>query len=282
MPNSINILFIGDIVGAYGRAIVKHLLPGLKKELAVDLTIANGENSAHGYSMTEKIYHEFVELGIDAITMGNHTWEKKELVQKIAVFERMVRPANYPPGVPGKDNLILEIKGVRVGIVNLLGRVFMQCVDCPFQTIDKLLPKVKEQQAKIVIVDLHAEATSEKCAMGYYLDGKVTAVLGTHTHVMTADDRILPGGTAFISDIGMVAAQDSVIGMKKEQILKRFITQLPEKFEPDDSGPGLFNAVLIKIDTETGKALEISKIIRTTEHLKFPKEDKKQYGSAHT
>jgi len=267
-----NILFIGDVVGAYGRAIVRHLLPEIKKEYPTDLIIANGENSAHGYSITEKIYHEFLEMGIDAITMGNHMWEKKEIVSKIPSLERLVRPANYPPGAPGRDHLVIEVKGVKVGIVNLLGRVFMQCMDCPFQAAEKLIPKVKEQ-ARIVIVDMHAEATSEKCAMGYFLEGKVSAVIGTHTHVMTADERILPAGTAFISDIGMVGAQDSIIGMNKAQILKRFTTQMPEKFEPTEAGPGLFNAVVIKIDPATGKAQEIKRIFRTTEPLRLSKEN---------
>jgi len=270
-----NILFIGDIVGSYGRAIVKHLLPGIKKEFAVDFTIANGENSAHGYSITEKIYNELLAMGVDAITMGNHMWEKKEMVQKISSLERMVRPANYPPGVPGKDHLIIDFKGNKIGMVNLLGRVFMQCMDCPFQAAEKLMPKIKEQ-AKIIIVDIHAEATSEKNAMGYFLDGKVSAVIGTHTHVITADERILPRGTAYISDIGMVGAQDSIIGMNKEQILKRFTTQMPEKFEPTEEGPGIFNAVLLKVDTSTGKALEIKSIIKITEPLPMPKDEKER------
>jgi len=269
-----NILFIGDIVGSYGRAIVKHLLADIKKEYAIDFTIANGENSAHGYSITEKIYNELLAMGVDAITMGNHMWEKKEMVQKISALERMVRPANYPPGVPGKDHLIIDFKGTKIGIVNLLGRVFMQCMDCPFQAAEKLIPKLKEQ-AKIIIVDIHAEATSEKNAMGYFLDGKASAVIGTHTHVITADERILPRGTAYISDIGMVGAQDSIIGMNKEQILKRFTTQMPEKFEPTEEGPCLFNAVLLKIDTSTGKALEIKRIIRVIEPLPMPKDEKK-------
>jgi len=269
-----NILFIGDIVGAYGRAIVKHLLSEIKKEYAIDFTIANGENSAHGYSITEKIYYELLAMGIDALTMGNHMWEKKEIIAKIPSWDRIVRPANYPPGVPGKDHIIIDVKGTKIGIVNFLGRVFMQCMDCPFQTAEKLIPKVKEQ-TKIIIVDMHAEATSEKCAMGYFLDGKVTAVLGSHTHVITADERILPGGTAYISDIGMVGAQDSIIGMNKGQILKRFMTQMPEKFEPTEEGPGLFNGVLLKIDLPTGKAQEIKRIVKVTEPLPMPKDEKK-------
>jgi metallophosphoesterase (TIGR00282 family) len=269
-----NILFIGDIVGAYGRAVVKLLLPELKKEYAIDLTIANAENSAHGYSITEKIYHELLELEIDAMTMGNHLFEKKELIQKIDSFDKLVRPANFPPGAPGRDHLIVDVKGTKVAIVNLLGRVFMQCLDCPFQAADKLIPKLKEQ-AKIIIVDVHAEATSEKCALGFYLDGRVSAVLGTHTHVMTADERLMAGGAAFISDVGMVGAADSIIGMSKEQIIKRFVTQLPEKFEPTDYGPGLFNAVVLKIDEKTGKALEIKRVRKITEPIVLSREEKK-------
>ena len=258
-----NILFIGDIVGALGRTIVKEVLPELKKKYAVDLTLTNGENSAHGYGITEKIYSELLVMGIDAVTMGNHMWDKKEAARDIEKFPRLVRPANYPKGVPGKDYLIIEAQGIKVGILNLLGRTFMQCMDCPFQAAERLLPRIREQ-APIILVDMHAEATSEKNAMGYFLDGKVSAVIGTHTHVMTADERILENGTAYISDAGMAGALDSVIGMNKEQIIKRFLTQMPEKFEPTETGRGLFNAVLIKIDNKTGKAQEIKKIIEYT------------------
>lgn len=278
MAKVLNILFLGDIIGSYGRAVVRQLLPRLKQEFSLDLVIANGENSAHGYSITEKIYREFLELGIDALTMGNHVWEKREIVNKISELSQIVIPANYPPGVPGRDVVYLEAAGHQVAVVNFLGRVFMQCLDCPFQTADKLLPKIREK-TPIIIADLHAEATSEKYAFGYYLDGRVSAVLGTHTHVQTADERILAGGTAFIADVGMVGGEDSVIGMKKEQILKRFITQLPEKFEPQDNGPGLFNAVFLRIDSQNGKALEIRRIKEVTEPLRLPKEEKKQNES---
>lgn len=259
-----NILFVGDIVGAYGRRVLNNIIFQVKNEYAVDFTIVNGENSAHGYSITEKIYNFFIDLGIDAITMGNHVWGRKEIIPHLSKFERMIRPANYPPGVPGKDHLIIDHQGTKIAILNLLGRVFMQCMDCPFQTADKLVARLQEK-SKIIIVDMHAEATSEKCAMAYYLDGRVSAVIGTHTHVMTADERILPNGTAFITDIGMVGARDSVIGMKKEQILKKFVTQMPEKFEPADSGPGRFNAVLLKIDPTSGKAEEIKRITKIIE-----------------
>jgi len=269
-PSNLNILFIGDIVGSLGRSVVSQLLPELKKKLQADITITNGENSAHGYGITEKIYNELMDMGIDAITMGNHMWDKKETGRDIDKFPNMVRPANYPKGVPGKDHLILETAGCKIGILNLLGRTFMQCMDCPFQAADKLIPKIREQ-TPIILVDMHAEATSEKCAMGYFLDGKASAVIGTHTHVMTADERILENGTAFIADAGMVGAQDSIIGMDRVQILKRFLTQTPEKFEPTNEGRGLFNAVLITIDKTTGKAKGIKRIIEFTNEIKAEK-----------
>jgi metallophosphoesterase (TIGR00282 family) len=258
------ILFIGDIIGKLGRKVCAQLIPELKTEFSPDLIIANAENSAHGYGITEKVYKELVEIGIEAITMGNHVWDKKETVRDIDKLPLVVRPANYPPGVPGKDHLIIEKSGVKVALTNLSGRTFMPPMDCPFQAIDKLLPKFN---TNLVIVDMHAEATSEKCAMGWHLDGKVSAVLGTHTHVMTADERILPYGTAFISDIGMVGAYNSIIGMNKEQILKRFRTQMPEKFEPTEKGPGLFNAVLLTVDNISGRAKEIKAIRKVVEQL---------------
>jgi len=255
----VKILFIGDIIGKLGRKVTAQVLPDLKKKFSPDLIIANGENSAHGYGITEKIYKELLEMGIEAVTMGNHMWDKKELIANIDKFPLVTRPANFPEENPGKDHLIVEKKGKKIAIVNLVGRTFMKCLDCPFQAIKKLLPKLLKE-TNIIIVDIHAEATSEKCAMGWFLDGDVSAVVGTHTHVMTADDRILPSGTAYISDIGMAGAHNSIIGMNKDQILKRFTTQMPEKFEPTDTGPGIFNAVLIEIDDRTGRAKKIEKI----------------------
>lgn len=260
------ILFIGDIIGSLGRKAVKSVLPELLPD-NYDLIIANGENSAHGYGITLKIYEELLRMGIDVVTMGNHVWDKKELIKDVEKFSRLVRPANYPKGAPCREFLIVEAKnGVKVGILNLVGRIFMPPLDCPFQTSDRLIPEIKKE-ANIIIVDIHAEATSEKNAVGQYLNGRVSAVLGTHTHIMTADERILSNGTAFISDIGMVGAQDSIIGMKKEQILKRFVTGLPEKFEPTEEGVGIFNAVILDIDQNTGKALKIERIIKKTENI---------------
>ena len=257
------VLFIGDIIGKLGRTVCRQVLPDLKKELKPDLIIANGENSAHGYGITEKVYKELLEMGVEAVTMGNHVWDKKELVKNIDNLPLVVRPANYPAGVPGPDHLLIEKNGEKIGIINLSGRTFMQALDCPFQAVRKIIPELK---TNLVIVDIHAEATSEKCAMAWFLDGQVSAVLGTHTHVMTADDRILPQGTAFISDVGMVGAYNSIIGMNKEQILKRFTTQLPEKFEPTEKGPGLFNAVFLKIDAISGQAKEIKRISKVVEN----------------
>ncbi|MFH1361435.1 MAG: TIGR00282 family metallophosphoesterase [bacterium] len=251
------VLFLGDIIGKLGREVCRQVLPGLRQELTPDLIIANGENSAHGYGITEKIYQELLELGIDVITMGNHVWDKKDLINNIDKLPMVVRPANYPPGTPGQDHLIIEKAGVKIAILNLSGRTFMKPLDCPFQAAEKLVSKI---ETNVIIVDMHAEATSEKCAMGWFLDGKVSAVLGTHTHVMTNDERILPQGTAFMCDVGMSGARDSIIGMGKDQILKRFVTQIPEKFEPTEKGPGIFNAVFLKIDPVSGQAKEIKAI----------------------
>ena len=257
----IKILFIGDIIGKYGRMVTEFFLPDLIKEHSPDLILANGENSAHGYGITEKVYKELLEMGIEAFTTGNHIWDKKELAKNIEKLPLLIRPANYPEGVPGKPFLILEKNGKKIAITNLLGRTFMPPMDCPFSAIEKLLPNLAKE-TNIIIVDIHAEATSEKCALGWFLDGKVSAVVGTHTHVMTADERILPQGTAYISDLGLVGGQNSIIGMNKDQILKRFLTQMPEKFEPTDKGPGILNAVLLSIDSKSGKANDITKIIK--------------------
>jgi len=258
----IKILFIGDIIGKYGRKICREALTELSRQLNPDFILANGENASHGYGISEKVYQELLEMGIDSLTTGNHVWDKKEIIKNMEKFSRLVRPANYPEGVPGKTFMVLEKNKIRMAVTNLLGRTFMPPMDCPFQAMDKLLP-VLQKEAKIIIVDIHAEATSEKTAMGSYLDGKVSAVVGTHTHVMTADNRILPNGTAYITDIGMVGSQDSIIGMSKDQILKRFLTGMKDKFEPAEHGPTLFNAVLIEVDEKTGKATKIEKIIKT-------------------
>ncbi|MFA6549014.1 MAG: TIGR00282 family metallophosphoesterase [Candidatus Margulisiibacteriota bacterium] len=258
------VLFIGDIVGQLGRDICRKVIPDCVSQYKPDIIIANGENSAHGYSITEKVYKELLEMGVQVVTMGNHIWEKKEYQKDPDKFPRLIRPANYPAGAPGSGYITLDVRGTKITVVNLLGRVFMQCLDCPFQAAQKMFPEL-QKAAKVIIVDMHAEATSEKCALAHFLDGKASAVLGTHTHVMTADERILPGGTAFISDIGMVGAYDSIIGMEKEQIVKRFLTQMPEKFQPTEKGPGLFNAVLLTVDPASGQTSKIERIYRVVE-----------------
>ena len=262
---TVNILFIGDIIGSLGRKVTQNILPELKRELNVDITIAQGENSAHGYGITKKIYNWFSDIGINVITMGNHVWDKKEIIKDAASFEMMARPANFPleKGVPGKEYVIEKTKdGHRIAVVSLVGRVFMSPLDCPFKASDRILKEI-EKDADIIIIDIHAEATSEKVALSYYLDGKVSAIFGTHTHVITADERILPGGTAYITDVGMVGGKNSIIGMKKEQILKKFITGMHEKFEPVEEDDGIFNAVFAQIDSKTGRAVSIKKIIKT-------------------
>jgi len=264
---NINILFIGDIVGRLGREIVKEILPSLKKELQPDFILINGENAAAGYGITKKVYGELIETGIDVITMGNHMFDKKEMIKELEACPNLLRPANYPKGVPGKDYIILEKKGIKIGVINLIGRVFMQALDCPFKAGEEIIAKIKKE-ASIIIIDMHAEATSEKYAMGFYLDGKVSAVIGTHTHVQTSDERILPSGTAYISDIGMVGAYNSIIGMDIKSIIERFLTQIPHRFEPVKEGPGLFNAVTFKIDAGTGKAIEIKRIFKVLPAVK--------------
>lgn len=254
------ILFIGDVFGKPGRACVKEILPDLKKEHAPDIVIANGENIAAGMGINEKKYLELLEAGIDAVTLGNHSWHNKEFLKEIEHCARIIRPGNYPPGTPGAEKLV--IKGV--GIINLLGRVFMKEADCPFRTADRLISEIKKE-TKIVVADFHAEATSEKYAMGWYLDGRASAVIGTHTHVQTADERILPRGTAYLTDAGMVGAYNSVIGVEITPIVEKFLTLIPRRFEPAKTGPWVFNAVMITVDENTGKASEIKRIFRVVE-----------------
>lgn len=253
------ILFIGDVIGRPGRQSVQRLLPELKEEYAVDLTIANGENSAGGLGATPKTIHSLLSMGVDLITLGNHAWRKKELVKEIHLMTSLVRPANYPPKTPGVGGLILPVGGVKVGLINLQGRIYMDPIDCPFRTADAMIEKL--QGADIFFVDFHAEATSEKAAMGAYLDGRVAAVVGTHTHVPTADESILPGGTAFITDVGMAGPIESIIGVTREIALSTFVTRLPARFTVAD-GPCRLDAVVIDVDASTGLAKTIERVSR--------------------
>jgi 2',3'-cyclic-nucleotide 2'-phosphodiesterase len=225
------ILFIGDIVGKPGRRAVRELLPGIIEDRRIDFVIANCENAAAGFGVTAEIVEELYGAHIDVLTSGNHIWDKKEVIEFVDDYETLLRPANYPEGAPGRGSVVVPAPGgVPVGVLNLAGRVFMQPLDCPFRTADREIEKLKKR-ARVIIVDMHAEATSEKIAMGFYLDGRVTAVLGTHTHVQTADERVLPGGTAYITDVGMTGPFDSVIGIRKDSIMQRFLIQIPNKFD---------------------------------------------------
>jgi hypothetical protein len=259
------ILFIGDIFGRPGRTIVKERVPGLVKSEQIDLIIANGENAAAGFGITPSLVEELFELNIDVITTGNHVWDKRELLDYFesekatphGQARRVLRPANFPPAMPGWG-MFEGTKGkAPYAVLNLQGRIFMGSNDDPFRVADQLL---KESKAKVVIVDFHAEATSEKMAMGWYLDGRVTAVIGTHTHVPTADERVLPGGTAYITDVGMSGPYESVIGVKKELVVQKFLNNLPVRFEPA-TGDVRLCAVVVDCDEATGRARSIRRLM---------------------
>lgn len=258
-----NILFVSDIMGEPGREAVKKHLPYLVKKYSPELIIANGENAAGGFGITPKIAGELFDMGIDILTSGNHIWDKKEIIEYIAKSDRLLRPANFPPGTPGRGNALLEAKdGTRVGVINLMGRVFMANLDCPFRVAKEEIKKVKREGADVVFIDMHAEATSEKIALARYLDGEAAAVIGTHTHVQTADEKILAGGTAFITDTGMTGPQDSVIGVTAEIAIQRFLTQMPARFDTAKS-PGTLQGVVVSVEPKTGKATKIERISLT-------------------
>ncbi|PKN86745.1 MAG: TIGR00282 family metallophosphoesterase [Deltaproteobacteria bacterium HGW-Deltaproteobacteria-1] len=253
------ILFIGDIIGKPGRRAVKELLPSLVAGHNVDMVIANCENAASGFGITREIVEELYEAHIDILTSGNHVWDKKEVMEFIDDYESLVRPANYPGIVPGKGSVLMPTAaGDYVGVLNLAGRIFMTPIDCPFVTAKKEIARLKTR-TNVIIVDIHAEATSEKKALGWYLDGEVSAVLGTHTHVQTADDEVLPGGTAYISDVGMTGPFDSVIGIKKDTVIERFLTQIPNRFDVAKNDVRL-QGVVMDIDAQSGRANTIERI----------------------
>lgn len=255
------VLFIGDIIGKPGRQAVENLLPGLVSEHKIDFVIANGENAAAGFGITEKVGQELFGMGIDVLTGGNHLWDKKDSVSYIAKEPRILCPANYPEGAVGARSGVLQARnGARIGVFCLQGRVFMQALDCPFRKADEMV-EMLSKKTDAIIVDVHAEATSEKVALGWHLDGRVSAVIGTHTHVQTADQRILPRGTAYITDAGMTGGFDGVIGMNKEAVLKRFLTGMPQKFETAEGGVRL-NALAVEIDERTGFSRKIESVSR--------------------
>lgn len=261
------VLFVGDVVGAKGREMVEQYLPKLKKKYNPEVTIVNGENSAHGKGITMKIYQKLLSLGVQAVTMGNHTWDKKEIFEFIDEAKALVRPANFPEGIPGKGIVYVEADGKELAVINLQGRTFLPAIDCPFRKADELIQEAKKR-TPYIFVDFHAEATSEKQAMGWYLDGKVSAVVGTHTHVQTADERILDKGTAFITDVGMTGPYDGILGVDREAVLKKFLTNLPVRFEINE-GRGQLNAVLVEIEEGTGKAKSIKRILINDDHVYF-------------
>lgn len=255
---TINVLFIGDIVGEVGRKALKSLLPVLKSKYNPHIIIANGENSAAGRGITESIANDFYNWGVHGITMGNHTWDNKDIFEFIDDEPRLIRPANFPPGTPGLGHTVIKANGKELGIVNLQGRTFLPAIDCPFRKSDEIVEELRKNH-KCILVDFHAEATSEKIAMGWHLDGRVSLVVGTHTHVQSNDDTILPQGTAYLTDAGMVGPKEGILGMEREAVLRRFETQLPVRFVVD-TGKWHFHGVFVQIDESTGKATKIEKI----------------------
>lgn len=253
------ILFIGDVVGKSGRQCVKTLLPKLKTNFKPTYIIANGENAAGGFGLNEKAADELFTAGVNLLTSGNHIWDKKDVLQLLPKEDRIIRPLNYPPGVPGKGSYILSVPGKpALGVINAMGRVFMPQTDCPFRRTEEELQHLKEE-TNCVIVDFHAEATSEKIAFGYFLDGKVSAVIGTHTHVQTADEAILPKGTAYISDAGMTGPAHSVIGVEVDIIVDKFLTQMPRRFETA-KGDSILCGMIIDLDEKSGKATAVQRL----------------------
>jgi hypothetical protein len=253
------VLFIGDIVGKAGRRAIREGLPKLVERLKIEFVIANAENAAGGFGITKPVGEEIFSLGVNVLTSGNHIWDKKEAISYIQEENRLLRPANYPATVPGNGSIVLNThRHEKIAVLNISGRVFMNHVDCPFRVAKAEIQRLKEQ-SKIIIVDFHAEATSEKLAFGWYLDGEVSAVIGTHTHVQTADETILPKGTAFITDVGMTGPIDSVIGIKKEQIIGKFLNSIPVRFETA-KGESILSAVVIDINSQSGFATDIQRI----------------------
>ena len=262
------ILFIGDIVGKPGRQSLRRALPILVEQHAIDIVIANVENAAGGMGVTREVAEAIRDMGVDVMTSGNHIWDKKEALTYIGLEPRLIRPANYPDA-PGSGHYVARTPaGITVGVINLMGRVFMNPLDNPFHVVRRELERVREQST-VILVDFHAEATSEKVAMGWYLDGDVTAVVGTHTHVQTADERVLPNGTAYITDVGMTGPHDSVIGVEPRAVLTRFVSGMPSRFETASANPRL-NAVVITADPETGRAQAIERVNLATSTLPTP------------
>ena len=258
MTKPLTILCVGDVFGEPGRKAVHTLLPRLRKQYEADLAVVNVENAAAGFGVTPLIARTFLEHGVDVMTSGNHIWDKKEIIEYIVKENLLLRPANYPAGTPGAGSIVVKAGPHKVAVLNLMGRVFLPTLDCPFHKADEEIERLKAETS-IIVVDMHCEATSESQAMGWHLDGRVSAVVGTHRHVQTADERVLPGGTAYITDLGMTGPTDSVIGVDKDLALQRFLSQMPNRFEPA-KGPVALHGAVIRIDPETGRGLSIERL----------------------
>ncbi len=258
MAKPVTVLCVGDVFGEPGRRAIQLLLPKIRKQHDVDLAVVNVENAASGFGVTPPIAKAFLDQGVDVMTSGNHIWDKKEIVEYIVKENLLLRPANYPPGTPGAGSIVVKAGPHKVAVLNVMGRVFLPQLDCPFRTADAEIARLRAETA-LIIVDAHCEATSESQALGWYLDGRVSAVVGTHRHVQTADERLLPKGTAYITDLGMTGPTDSVIGVDPEIALSRFLTQMPNRFEPA-KGPVALHGALIRIDPDTGRGLSIERL----------------------
>ncbi len=253
------VLFIGDVVGSMGREMITEYLPRLKKKFRPQVTIVNGENAAAGRGITEKIYKKFLQDGVDVVTMGNHTWDNRDIFEFIDQAKKMVRPANFPEGTPGQGIVFVKVNQLELAVINMQARSFMVDLDDPFRKMNELIEEARKRTS-IIFVDFHGETTSEKQAMGWFLDGKVSAVVGTHTHVQTNDARILPQGTAYLTDVGMTGPYDGILGMRREPVIEKFLTALPKRFEVVENGRGLLSGCLLEIDDVTGKAKTIELI----------------------
>ncbi|MFT8362665.1 MAG: TIGR00282 family metallophosphoesterase [Sporolactobacillus sp.] len=261
------LLFVGDVYGQTGRQMIADYLPRLKRKYQPSLTIVNAENSAHGKGITKKIYNQLLENGADVLTMGNHTWDNRELFEFIDEAAQLVRPANFPQGTPGKGMRIVTAGSCKIAVINLQGRVFLPALDDPFRVADHLIEDARKK-TPLIFIDFHAETTSEKLALGWYLDGKISALVGTHTHVQTADERIFPAGTAYLTEVGMTGPYNGIIGVAREAVTRRFLTQMPVRFEAAP-GPGQLSAVMMTLDEKTGKARKIERIQINDDHLLF-------------
>lgn len=262
------ILFVGDVVGSPGRDMVKEYLPKLKNKYRPSVTIVNGENAAAGKGITEKIYKDFLSWGTQVVTLGNHAWNKRDIFEFIDEAKYLIRPANFPVDNPGYGLVFVNVNGIEVAVINLQGRTFMPTIDDPFLKADELINEAK-QRTDIIFIDFHAEATSEKQAFAWYVDGRVSAVVGTHTHTQTSDERILPGGTGYITDVGMTGPYDGILGVEREAVIKRFLTNLPVRFEVVKNERNQLNGFVATIDQKTGKATKVERILINDDHPFF-------------